>query len=175
MRAICHVEHPPGRKSIGELRYCNMRDVLEMIQNNYYGTGYKEQKHVITNVNLDMVNLTAEAGVEIVMNTETRQIVKSQTVSYLDVFVTCSQLAQVILYSLDGLVRHETSTLWMLRTYFSEFADDANDGMRAKAVVSSTQIIELNGRRWRNAEIVGTLGNKVAKITFAHALPSASC
>lgn len=176
MRAVCQVEHPPhGSKKPKEFRYRSIDDAVENMQNRYYSTGYKKQKHSLSNIRLDLTNLTADADVELLANGEDAYVTLPQTASYIDVFVTCAQLAQTLLYSLDGLTRNETSTLWMIRSHFSEGSESANPEMKAKAFISGSRIIELNGCKWRNADIVGSLGNKDVRITFAHALPSAFC
>ncbi|HHQ6628040.1 TPA: AvrD family protein [Serratia fonticola] len=174
MRAVCQVEHPPsGSKKPKELRYRSIDDAVENMQNRYYTTGYKKQKHILSNIILDLTNLTANADVEVLANGDDAYITLPQAASYIDVFVTCAQLAQTLLYSLDGLTRNETSTLWMIRSHFSEGSESVNHEMKSKAFISESKIIELNGRKWRNANIIGTLGNKDVRVTFAHALPSA--
>lgn len=170
MRAVCQIEHPFYGKENNKIEI-NSLDNLN-IKKRYYGLGYKEQKHILSAVCLDMANLTADAQVEFILSKEVSQVITPEKVSYIDVFVTCAQLAQVLLYSLDGLSRSETSTLWMIRTNFSEDAGEIKNHDKVKALISTSQIIELNGKQWRNAEVLGTLGNKKAKITFAHALPS---
>ncbi|PKE29916.1 hypothetical protein CWS43_14315 [Rahnella sp. AA] len=170
MRAVCQIEHPFCGKENNKTEI-NSLDNLN-IKKRYYGLGYKEQKHILSAVYLDMANLTADAQVEFIFSKEESQVITPEKVSYIDVFVTCAQLAQVLLYSLDGLSRSETSTLWMIRTNFSEDAGEIKNHDKVKTLISTSQIIELNGKQWRNAEVLGTLGNKKAKITFAHALPS---
>ncbi|MDN8600271.1 AvrD family protein [Citrobacter sp. S2-9] len=172
MRAICQVEHPCGENNSGEFRYSSINDIWDGFSNRYYDTGYKEQRHVLSDVKLDMDNLTADSNVEVVINNNSTHDIRSGTASYIDVFVTCSQLAQALLYSLDGLTRNETSTLWMIRTNLSEVDKYYEHEERANVNISSNQLITLGGNKWRNVDIVGTYGGKVAKITFAHALPS---
>lgn len=170
MRAVCQIEHTFYRKDNNKIEINSLDNIN--IKKRYYGLGYKEQKHILSAVYLDMANLTADAQVEFIFSKEEAQVITPEKVSYIDVFVTCAQLAQVLLYSLDGLSRSETSTLWMIRANFSEDAGEIKNHDKVKTLISTSQIIELNGKQWRNAEVLGTLGNKKAKITFAHALPS---
>ncbi|MCX8985930.1 AvrD family protein [Citrobacter portucalensis] len=177
MRAVCQVEYPCGDNKSGEFRYSSMSDILGEVSDRYYHAGYKEQKHVLSNVNLNMENLTASSNVEIIRANNSSCDIRPGTASYIDVFVTCSQLAQALLYSLDGLTRSDTSTLWMIRTNFSENEKcfDVENNVKANVTISSNRLINLNGNEWRNVDVVGFFGGKVAKITFAHALPSTIC
>lgn len=171
LRAVCQVEYSCGKTKSGIFKYCSINNISDDIRSSYYDRGYKEQMHIISDVKLDIENMIATSNVEIVVNRKQRYDSWPETVSYIDAFVICSQLAQSLLYSLDNVTRDETSTLWMIRTHFSETLQCAEKTLKAKAIISSSLIIELNGNRWRNAEVVGTLGNKIVKITFAHALP----
>ncbi|MGI5467610.1 AvrD family protein [Streptomyces sp. CA-132043] len=102
----------------------------------------------------------------------------------IDCFVTNLQLAQILMYELDGVRRAESNTLWMLRTVLSADADERPEAGSAGETGSGSlplhmrltgkHLLPLRGATWRNVEVAGGLGGISLRCSLAHELPAAA-
>ncbi|MFF4854651.1 AvrD family protein [Streptomyces rubiginosohelvolus] len=76
-----------------------------------YGADHHTRSQLLTDLAVDPQALTASG--KLTINGQPRD---GQHVTAIDLFVSVLQLAQVLLYDLDGLDRASSNTLWMRRT-----------------------------------------------------------
>ncbi len=95
-----------------------------------------------------------------------------------DALVCSAQLAQVLLYRLDGIDRSHSDTLWMRRlTLASETARSVSVGTEFTPVVTArrTSVVTMGGSLWRSADLELTgFGGLTATCRVAHRLPGAT-
>ncbi|WP_424445866.1 AvrD family protein [Microbacterium sp. CH-015] len=98
----------------------------------------------------------------------------NEKASMLDALVFCAQVGQVAIYSLDGLDRAETDTLWLRRARFVRASPPGDDaGGSCRVVVERTSLIERDSSRWRTADLVGKFASVEISFRLAHLLPAA--
>ncbi|MET9862625.1 AvrD family protein [Streptomyces smyrnaeus] len=101
--------------------------------------------------------------------------------SLIDCFVTNLQLAQVLMYELDGVARSESNTLWMLRTVLDAAPEPSAPSACTTAArsfpvhtrVTGKHLLPLRGGTWRNVEIAGEFAGVSLRCSLAHELPAA--
>lgn len=179
MRARVEIEHPIGRlDGRQDVTYRSLGDALGAPALRYYGDGFKLRRQYVEDVLLDMAELRSTATVRLdpagselaTQGTDGRY---QPSVSLVDCFVANLQLAQVLMYELDGVTRRESNTLWMLRTVL-----ETTQPMRPFAAplptvtaITGKHLVPLRGGRWRNVEIGGGCGGVNLRASFAHELP----
>jgi hypothetical protein len=180
LRATCDIEHPQAPESTRRVAsFPALSDALAPAGQRYYGDGYKNDRHVIEDVGLDMVRMTA-SGRAIFTSSHSHAASEGiegdsrRTPTLVDAFVVCMQLAQVLIYELDAITRAESATLWMLRTHLIGPDDIGHAAMSsgiAEVSITSAHLIPLRGERWRNVDLAGAIGGVRMQASFAHRLP----
>jgi hypothetical protein len=98
------------------------------------------------------------------------------SLSAIDAFVSSLQLAQVLMYELDGVTRAESNTLWMLHTSLELPAVPRPVAERTPVTCSIARkhLLPLRGATWRNVDIAGDCGGVSLRCSFAHELPASA-
>jgi hypothetical protein len=84
------------------------------------------------------------------------------------------QLAQILLYELDSMMRVSSNTLWMRSTAI----DVAGPGrpvaerLRMTTSLRGVDLLAMSGGVWRTAEIVARLGAIAFTCSVTHRLPA---
>ncbi|RML87034.1 AvrD family protein [Pseudomonas savastanoi] len=90
-----------------------------------------------------------------------------------DSLVSYAQIAQALLYKLDGLTRGESNTLWM-RNLNIIAENPAKRRAATRLLVTELKranIVSLNGENWRVAEVAGHMNGITFSSSVAHLLP----
>ena len=171
------IDHPPGEPRDRTARYGSIGDVLGDPQRRYSGTGFTRRSQHITDLELDLPASAARAqvGFHDTGGAADRGLgwAHGTPAAAVDCFVVSLQLAQILLYALDGIARAGSHTLWMRRT-----AIDLNPPHpTASAAPVSTRLqdpalLTRDGATWRCADIVGELSGASVRCSVAHRLPS---
>ncbi|GEE00558.1 hypothetical protein nbrc107696_10040 [Gordonia spumicola] len=123
-------------------------------------------------VSIDDVD-ASEVGT--VTATATVSATSTGELSMVDALVCSAQLAQVLLYELDGIDRSHSDTLWMRRlTLTSATARPVAVGVEFPATVTArrTSVVTMGGVPWRSADLELTeFGGLTATCRVAHRLP----
>jgi hypothetical protein len=180
MQARCEIEHQIANRAIGAKSFESVDDILGPAESRYYGGGFKLRHQHIKDVRLDMATLQSSATVKIEStekdHTATAGIEgKYQpSLSVIDCFVTNLQLAQALMYEMDSVERHNSNTLWMLRTVLNAKQPDRpyTAPQEAHTSISGKHLLPLRGRTWRNVDILGNCGDVNLRASFAHELPT---
>jgi hypothetical protein len=94
----------------------------------------------------------------------------------IDCFVGSLQLAQILLYELDGIHRAVSNTLWMRQTVLEAARPQApgpegHDGPRQlTTTLADPTVLTKDGTNWRTAEILGRLDGVSLRCAVAHQL-----
>jgi len=180
MQARCEIEHQIAERAIGEGSYTSMEDLLGPAAHRYYGEGFKFGRQHIEDVRIDMTALRSSASVQIDATEECHAATAGiegkyqPSLSMIDCFVTNLQLAQVLMYEMDSVERHNSNTLWMLRTVLDATQPHrpCTAPLEAHASISKKHLLPLRGGTWRNVDIIGHCGGVNLRSSFAHELPT---
>ncbi|GAA3760406.1 hypothetical protein GCM10022402_42880 [Salinactinospora qingdaonensis] len=98
------------------------------------------------------------------------------SVTMVDCFVVNLQLAQVLMYEMDGIRRSDSNTLWMLNTVLEAQHPHRSTAppLRAHTNVTNKHLLTLRGDTWRNVDLAGTLAGVELRCSFAHQLPASA-
>lgn len=90
----------------------------------------------------------------------------------IDAFVTALQLAQVMLYDLDGMRRQDSNTLWMRQTTLTASRPDRPaEGIAVTTRLDDPGLLRMGGGTWRTLDVVAELGGIQVRSAVAHRLP----
>ena len=174
MRVRCEVVHSGTAVHAGRTTLSDPDALLGPAAQRYYGTGFARAVHGIENLAVD--GLRATGSVRLAQSDADQGIEGAYrpAATMVDAFATGLQLAQILLYELDAMRRADSNTLWMRSTTL-EVTDPrlpAADLLPLTTTLANTALIDMDGGRWRTADI----GTDLAGITFtcavAHALPA---
>lgn len=179
MRARCEIEHPVGDEWSGQASYPRIDDVLGPPAARHYGDGFKAKRPLVQGVDVDLDALAARASVvaETVgaIGTVTAGLEGEHqpSLAMVDCFVTNLQLAQVLMYELDGIARADSHTLWMLRTAMTATSPQRpwTGPVPATTAVTGKQLLPVGDRSYRTVDITGGCGGVDLRASLAHALP----
>lgn len=143
----------------------------------YYAAGFRKRKQLIDDIVFDS---PLKAISKLVVVDEEPNMLRAgieadypDAVTPIDAFVSHLQIAQVLLYKLDGLKRGESNTLWMRATHITA-QDPAKRSATARVLMTELKdanIISVKGENWRVADIVGQLCGLTVSCSVAHLLP----
>jgi hypothetical protein len=180
MQARCEIEHQVAERATDERSYASIQDILGPAASRYYGEGFKLRQQHIEDVRADMTALRSSATVQIASAEESHTAAAGiegkyqPSLSMIDCFVTNLQLAQLLMYEMDSVERHNSNTLWMLRTVLDARQPHrpCTAPLEAHTSISGKHLLPLRGGRWRNVDIGGHCGDVSLRASFAHELPT---
>lgn len=135
-----------------------------------YGADYRSGRQRIERVSVDTDGRRADATVTLERSEQDTHL---RHASLIDSFVVSLQLGQVLLYELDGLDRAGSNTLWMRQTTI--LTDVPLPPVRGPFPVTTAltgeALIQVRGRAWRRATILGECAGVRTRCAVAHELP----
>ncbi|RLK55086.1 AvrD family protein [Actinokineospora cianjurensis] len=174
MRVRCELVHAGGAVRPGKDQYDGPDALLGPAADRYYGTGFARVRHSLEDLSLDVPNTAAEATVRWEPSDATAGVegAYQPAPTMVEAFATGLQLAQVLLYEMDGMRRSGSNTLWMRSTTLTATRPAGGTGPLAlRTTLANTGLIEMNGGVWRTADIHTDLAGIRFTCAVAHALP----
>ena len=157
------------------VRYDAIDTILGKSGNNFYGAGFADVSHDITDVMVDLDASSVTAKFEGAFPKRTpyqgMETMFDHHVSPIDAMVVLSQLGQCYLYLLDGISRANSSTLWMRAMTFSTTDPPVNDTSLACIEVVRSERILVEEKPWRCVNMKGSMGGMNIFYALGHALP----
>jgi hypothetical protein len=177
MRVRLEVVHSSGRaQPEGFLRV--PEGFLGPLEDRYYCGGYRSRDHAIRAVQLDLEALRVRADVEVHGPPEQPPGqgfggLYEPALSMLDCMVVVPQLAQSLLYRIDGIERERSNTLWMRQvTMEAPTPRQPLDGvLAADTSIVRSRVLDYAGGRWRTSDWSGTFQQLTFRYSLAHRLP----
>lgn len=179
MRIRCEVVHALPTGTVRDAgTYAGLDALLGPAADRYFGTGFTTRRQFIREVAVDQRSLSADAALTVVhedgavVPTAGLEGANQPSVSMIDAFVTALQLAQIMLYELDGMRRQDSNTLWMRQTTLTASRPD-----RPTAAVPVTTrldepgLLRMGGGTWRTLDVVAELAGLRVRSAVAHQLP----
>ncbi|VVB80089.1 Pseudomonas avirulence D protein (AvrD) [uncultured archaeon] len=165
----------------GTIYFDRVEDILGDPRKRFFSNGYRNVQHNIRNV---LVN-PAETAVSAKVNLAPRGAwaVKDGKpcrphFSSIDAILVCGQLAQAYMYTIDNVVRDETSNLWLrdlsIKTGSKPIEDCEGVDISAKL---DSKYISRAGKKWHLATFTGQIGQNGFKIDarVGYQLPDRLC
>ncbi|WP_051385836.1 AvrD family protein [Actinokineospora inagensis] len=174
MRARLEIEHDASNGPARPGRHASIDDVLGPAADRYFGTGFQTRGQLLDDVEVTADAATASVGVDGDRAWTGLGAGYGPGVSFVDCFVVCLQLAQVLMYRMDRVARGESNTLWMLNTTLSaaRAARPWERRMPARTAIRGSHLLAVRGGTWRNVDIDGELGGVELRSSLAHELPA---
>ncbi|GAB2774808.1 AvrD family protein [Streptomyces daliensis] len=144
-----------------------------------FGVPHRERGQFLTDVEIDTSACLARADLAL-PTVPAPSSAPGGEPTMVDLFVSALQLAQVLLYSLDGVARADSNTLWMRRTVIGPAAEgagaagegDAGGDGRFEVALSEPTLLESAQGTWRSADVVSTYAGLRLTCSVAHLLPA---
>ncbi|MET8754951.1 AvrD family protein [Streptomyces sp. NPDC004667] len=182
MRVRCEVEHAhagtPDRALEEERTLPGLDALLGPAADRYFGTGFTTRRQHVRDVDVDHRKLRADATLTVVhedgasVPTAGFEGAYQPSVSVIDAFVTALQLAQVMLYDLDGMRRQDSNTLWMRQTTLTASRPDRPaEGIAVTTRLDDPGLLRMGGATWRTLDVVAELAGIQVRSAVAHRLP----
>ncbi|POX64077.1 hypothetical protein C3492_06715 [Streptomyces sp. Ru62] len=182
LRVRCEIEHGIATRTVEEARHESLEKALGPGTERFWGEGFKNRRHLIRDVRVDLEALAARADVHFAPEPDAgREGIEGDTqpsVSLIDAFVVNLQLVQVLMYELDSISRAESNTLWMMQTVLEApedgfpVPDRPHAPVVAEAALTGKRLLPLRGGIWRSVEIKAGLAGVRLRCGFAHELPA---
>ncbi|MEU5000854.1 AvrD family protein [Streptomyces sp. NPDC021622] len=178
MRVRCEVEHARIGSPVRERTYTGLDALLGAPADRYFGTGFTARRQLIRDVSVDQERLRASAGLTVAdedatpLPTAGLEGAYQPSVSMVDAFVTALQLAQIMLYDLDGMRRQDSETLWMRQTTITASRPDRpRQGVPVTTHLADPDLLRMGGGTWRTLDVVAELAGLRVRSAVAHRLP----
>jgi len=96
------------------------------------------------------------------------------TLSMIDTLMTIAPMTQALLYNLDHVERKASSTLWMRRVQCAAArpSQPISDPFTATVSITKSRITEMQGMRWRSADMSYQILGMEGSLSVAHGLPT---
>lgn len=143
----------------------------------YWVDGYKQRVHHVGDLLVDVEARRAEAGVAVVPAARADVDLAAAydpALTMVDCTVVMAQLAQALLYRVDGIERGRSNTLWMRRIDMAAptpYQPLANPFTISTTVVRD-RLLGLAGGVWRACDFVGDCQGFRVAYSLAHQLPT---
>ncbi|WP_093616678.1 AvrD family protein [Streptomyces indicus] len=176
------IEHSITTRALDESRHTNLEQALGPGEQRFWGEGFKERRHFISDVHVDTDAHIAKADVHFAPEPmSARRGIDGDwqpSVSLVDAFVINLQLVQILMYELDSISRAQSNTLWMMQTVLESAPDPTElpvapeQAQLAQAALTGTRLLPLRGGIWRSVEVEAQLAGIRLRCGFAHELPA---
>ncbi|RZU53801.1 avirulence D protein (AvrD) [Krasilnikovia cinnamomea] len=171
IKVRCHVEHEAGRLPA--------QAPLSPVTAAYHAGGYRFRTHEIGGIVMRTDNRSIAATVDVRDGARTEAgggelgSAYQPAITLVDATLVYAQVAQILMYTLDGLRRGETNTLWM------RSVDMARSGpgpalsgpVSCDSQVTRSSTLDFAGGRWRVSTMKGTFADTTVTHALGHRLP----
>lgn len=172
------IEHPSKSICTENIHFNRSIDILGDPSKRYYGNAYKFSEHTINKVKINTKDETVESLINIKqtdnksLQSDGIEAVYRPSISMIDCIILSGQIAQAFLYSLDDVSRAESNTLWMRTvTIESTTPYQSCDSFISLTRVLKNRLLNIKGKYWRTANMVGEFRGIKINYSVAHELP----
>jgi len=180
MRVRLEIEHDLRNLSNAVGRWADAEEVLGAAEGRYFGRGFRSRSQEIRAVDVDIADgrvvALIRSGAEVAAGPDGAGGFAAEyepSLSMVDAIVALAQLAQAVMYGLDGVERKQTGTLWMRRMAMSALTPYQPLG---NAFVSSLSVagrrLDRGGVSWRVYEVAGSFQGISSSASLAYTVHS---
>ncbi|MFH8224866.1 AvrD family protein [Streptomyces sp. NPDC018057] len=173
------VEHDAGDTPPQPGAFDSPAGVLGETWNPYHGNGHKLGTRTIERVRLFPQDGTAQALATVSPAGRAEPLNGlgswyAPALSLVDGIVISAQVAQALLYEVDGVSRDDTSTLWMRRFRAEQKTPHQPIGTPFICALSTTssRLRDMRGAKWRMSDLNVRMLGVEGSFSLAHALPT---
>lgn len=184
IRVRCDVEHEPpvtGRSTATEQ--------VRLPAATYHRGGYRDRVYRITDVAVDPGARSTTAIATVTGAPQRRREpvgsvgepvgeaglggAYQPSLTMIDSMIVLAQLAQAVLYALDGLSRGGTNTLWMRKIDMTRSGphQPIDGAVPCSTRIDRGSVVDLGGARWRVCSMSGSYGDTRVRYAVGHQLP----
>ncbi|MEV6168051.1 AvrD family protein [Streptomyces sp. NPDC051954] len=179
MRVRCEIVHALPTGTAQDARtYSGLDALLGPAADRYFGTGFTTRRQLVRDVAVDHRALRADAALTVghedgaAVPASGLEGAHQPSVSMIDAFVTALQLAQIMLYDLDGMRRQDSNTLWMRQTTLTASRPDRpTEAIPVTTRLDEPGLLHMGGGTWRTLDVVAELAGLQVRSAVAHQLP----
>ncbi|MDX6279372.1 MAG: hypothetical protein QOH03_443 [Kribbellaceae bacterium] len=171
MRVQSEVVHPTAALTPGEWT------LDELPEDRYYGAGFKARGQRIRDLEVrDQTKATAvlelsDEGQKAATGLEDAY---QPSPSMVDAFVTALQLAQVMMYDLDGVPRQASDTLWMRQTTMTAPKPSKTRDIPVTTELADPALLQMGGDTWRTFTVLAEVAGINVRSAVTHRLPGSA-
>jgi hypothetical protein len=194
LKVDLEIEHEESFMEIRPAFSETLEGILGPSDERYYGARYKDADLVLSHLALSDLALDPSLGATygdapagLTARTQVRNPADRHSAPHgtgaaylpgltvLDSVIALPQLAQVLMYGLDGMSRSASDTLWMRKVTVNapRPLPLPDEPLTARVGFTRTGSVRLQGDTWRTAELSGQLHGMTATASLAHRLPAA--
>ena len=167
------------KKEEGRVKFERLEDALGNPQKRYLSTCYRNVQQHIFDVNLDLADnrVTAKVDLEYLSNWSTKKGESCEPhFTSIDAYLVFGQLAQLLMYSTDGITREQSNNMWLRESELvPRRAIVSSKDIPVELKVNRNSYPVLKGNKWHIAEMEGHVGNRdmlMKKYSVAYEMPS---
>jgi hypothetical protein len=171
MRVRSEVVHPAVALTPGEW------SPQELPEDRYYGAGFKARGQRIRDLEVrDQTKATAvlELSDDGPPGSVGLEAAYQPSPSMVDAFVTALQLAQVMMYDLDGVPRQDSDTLWMRQTTMTAAMPSKTRDIPVTTELADPALLQMGGNTWRTFTVLAEVAGINVRSAVTHRLPGSS-
>ncbi|GAA0950260.1 AvrD family protein [Kribbella koreensis] len=171
MRVQSEVVHPAATLAEGEWT------LEELPEGRYYGAGFKARTQHIRDLEVqDQTKAKAilELSDDGQPSTSGLEGAYHPAPSMVDAFVTALQLAQVMMYDLDGIPRQASDTLWMRQTTMTAPKPSKTRDIPVTTELADPALLEMAGDTWRTFTVLADVAGINVRSAVTHRLPGSA-
>jgi len=174
----CEIEHAAGQLWPETGVYAGIEEILGPPQTRYYGAGWRSRTLAVRDIGLQLPELQADADFAVVPvpDDPAREGLGADyqpTESAIDAVLGLGQLAQALLYELDGIDPQRGAAIRMRRIsgHCGRPGIPASSAFLGVAKITRTSLVTISGTTWRTAELRTAFGGMTGTCSFVLQLP----
>jgi hypothetical protein len=178
IRVGCEIEHAAGRARPEAGVYADIEEILGPSQTRYYGAGWRSRALAVHDIELRMSELQADADFAVVPVPDDQACEGlgadyQPTESAVDAVLGVGQLAQALLYELDGIDRQRGAAMWMRRISgrCGRPGVPSSNAFLGVAKITRMRLATIDRTAWRTAELSTAFGAMTGTCSLALRLP----
>ncbi|MEV6411021.1 AvrD family protein [Kribbella sp. NPDC051718] len=171
MRVQSEIVHPAAELESGEWT------AGDLPQDRYYGAGFKARTQWIRDLEVqDQTKATAvlELSDDGEASANGLEGAYHPAPSMVDAFVTALQLAQVMMYDLDGVPRQASDTLWMRQTTMTAPKPSKTREIPVTTELADPALLQMGGDTWRTFTVLADVAGISVRSAVTHRLPGSA-
>ncbi|MDX6262695.1 MAG: hypothetical protein QOH84_4383, partial [Kribbellaceae bacterium] len=171
MRVQSEVVHPAVALTPGEW------SPEELPEDRYYGAGFKARDQRIRDL---VVRERTKAAAVLELSDDGPpasgglEAAYQPSPSMVDAFVTALQLAQVMMYDLDGVPRQDSDTLWMRQTTMTAPEPSKTREIPVTTELADPALLQMGGDTWRTFTVLAEVAGINVRSAVTHRLPGSA-
>ncbi len=177
LATTCEVVHDDHRRRTGAPEMIDVGGTLGEPTRRYFGSGYQQRDYDLRDVvvadDFSVVSATTRVSGDAI-HPDGIAGKYQPAITLIDGMIVLAQLAQSLLYALDGIDRTASNTLWMRRVDVTGPPPHQRLGapFRSSTSIVRTTIVDFAGGRWRTSEWRAQFSGLRFSYRLAHELPA---